>query len=74
MNVSQKASYLVHFNIGWGLFGTSKIIVDVINLYRKSISMIIYVFDEILSRPWWIALYQLILRLIGYNICIFMIF
>lgn len=35
LNVSQKASYLVHFNIGWGLFGTSKIIVDVINLYRK---------------------------------------
>lgn len=35
LNVSQKASYLVHFNIGWGLFGTctSKIIVDVINLY-----------------------------------------
>lgn len=35
LNVSQKASYLVHFNIGWGLFGTSKIIVDVINLYWK---------------------------------------
>lgn len=35
LNVSQKASYLVHFNIGWGLFGTSKIIVDAINLYRK---------------------------------------